>query len=229
MATFPSLAPASRTFTPGRYTHSAISSLNGLQARVRTSTGKVEQRLRLTFVALTEAEMLSIRGHYSEQEGPFISFGIPDLLLKGMNTPSSFTPAGYSWIYANSPQVEDIGIQRYTVSVELMAIPFEGANTNGREFIVDVTFAPGVATGTANASGVTFTTIVITIVDDIPFGDVTFSSPPASWPSVVASIPEFGDAVGLAGGFTPDPFNLIELGYEFDFNLSEEPNADLGL
>jgi hypothetical protein len=57
---FPSLTPSSRTFTPGRHPHSEIPTLNGLQTRVRTSNVILEQRLRLTFIGLTEAQMLSI-------------------------------------------------------------------------------------------------------------------------------------------------------------------------
>jgi len=62
-----------------------------------------------------------------------------------MTTPASFTPTGYSWIYAGTPQVEDIGLQRYTVSVELMTVPPEGANVNGDTYTVTVLFVGGAA------------------------------------------------------------------------------------
>lgn len=142
MATFPTLTPSSRTFTPGRHPHSEIPTLNGLQTRVRASNVILDQQLRLTFVALTEAQMLSIRSHYIGQQGRFLSFDIPASLLSGMTTPTYFTPTGYSWIYGSSPQIEDIpGIQRYTVSVELVTVPPEGVNVNGAEFIIGITFA----------------------------------------------------------------------------------------
>lgn len=142
MATFPTLTPSSRTFTPGRYPHSEIPTLDGLQVRVRTSNVILEQQLRLTFVALTEAQMLSIRSHYVGQQGRFLSFSIPSSLLSGMTTPSYFTPTGYSWIYAGAPQVEDIPCaQRYNVSIELVTVPPEGANINGAEFTVGITLA----------------------------------------------------------------------------------------
>jgi hypothetical protein len=106
-----------------------------------TSNVILEQRLRLTFIGLTEAEMLSIRTHYISQQGRFLSFDIPSSLLSGMTTPAYFTPTGYSWIYASSPQVEDIpGTQRYTVSIELITVPPEGANINGAEFTVGISF-----------------------------------------------------------------------------------------
>ena len=148
--------------------------MNGLQTRVRTSNVILEQRLRLTFVALTEAQMLSVRSHYITQQGRFLSFDIPTSLLSGMTTPASFTPTGYSWIYAGAPQVEDIpGIQRYTVSVELITVPPEGANINGADFTVSITLAAGIGTGTANTTGANFT-VPVTLEAGIPFGDIAF-------------------------------------------------------
>jgi hypothetical protein len=142
MATFPTLTPSSRTFTPGRHPHSEIPTLDGLQVRVRTSNVILDQQLRLTFLGLTEAQMLSIRSHYIGQQGRFLSFAIPSSLLSGVTTPSYFTPTGYSWIYGSAPQVEDIPCaQRYNVSVELVTVPPEGANINGAEFTIGVTLA----------------------------------------------------------------------------------------
>lgn len=158
MATFPTLTPSSRTFTPGRHPHSEIPTLDGLQIRVRTSNVILEQQLRLTFIALTEAQMLSIRSHYIGQQGRFLSFFIPSSLLSGMTTPSYFTPTGYSWIYGSAPQVEDIpGTQRYNVSVELVTIPPEGANVNGAEFTVSITLAAGIASSPGDATGADLT------------------------------------------------------------------------
>lgn len=143
MATFPTLTPSSRSFTPGRHPHSEIRTLDGLQTRVRTSNVLLEQRLRLTFVALTETQMLSIRSHYNTQQGRFLSFNIPDSLLSGMTTPANFTPTGYSWIYADTPTVEDIGLQRYTVSVELVTVPPEGATISGADYTVTLGLSSG--------------------------------------------------------------------------------------
>jgi hypothetical protein len=154
MATFPTLTPSSRTFAPGRHPHSEIPTLDGLQTRVRTSNVILDQRLRLSFIGLTEAQMLSIRTHYVGQQGRFLSFDIPASLLSGMTTPAYFTPTGYSWLYAAAPQVKDIsGTQRYTVSIELVTVPPEGANVNGAEFTVAISIVAGVGTGTASTTG----------------------------------------------------------------------------
>jgi hypothetical protein len=163
MANFPTLTPSSRTFTPGRHPHSEIPTLSGLQTRVRTSNVILEQRLRLSFAALTETEMLSIRTHYIDQQGRFLSFFIPNALLSGMSAPASFTPTGYSWTYAAAPQISDVACGRYDVSVELATVPPEGANVNGAEIPISVGIIAGAATGTANASGAT---IAITVSID---------------------------------------------------------------
>lgn len=157
MATFPALKPATRTFTPGRHPHSEIPTLSGLQTRVRTSNVILEQRLRLTFAALTETEMLSIRNHYIQQQGRFLSFTIPNELLSGTGTPSAFTPTGYNWLYADRPQITDIGLQRYDVSIDIVTTPFDGANVNGAEFTVSIGLAAGIVSVPGDATGVDLT------------------------------------------------------------------------
>jgi hypothetical protein len=120
---------------------------------VRTSNVLLDQRLRLTFVALTETEMLSIRSHYITQQGRFLSFFIPNDLLSGTTSPSSFTPTDYSWTYAATPQITDVGIQRYDVSVELTTVPPEGGNVNGAEFTVSVELTAGSVSASGDATG----------------------------------------------------------------------------
>jgi hypothetical protein len=157
MATFPALTPSSRTFTPGERPHSQIRTLSGSQVRVRQSNVLVNQRLRLTFIGLTEAEMLSIRSHYVGQQGRFLSFDIPNELLSGVTTPASFTPTGYSWVYASTPVIEDIGCGRYSVTLELVTVPPEGANVNGANFTVAILLAAGAAGGGAAGADLTVT------------------------------------------------------------------------
>ena len=205
MATFPTLTPSSRTFTPGRHPHSEISTLNGLQTRVRTSNVILEQQLRLTFMALTEAQMLSIRSHYIGQQGRFLSFAIPDSLLSGMTTPSYFTPTGYSWIYANPPQVEDIpGTQRYTVSIELITIPPEGANINGFEFAVSVGLTAGLASTAYVAAGAD-----LTVTASLASGVVADNTSAGLAITVPASMVS-GAATGEAGSNDPN-FSSVSL------------------
>ena len=198
MATFPTLTPSSRTFTPGRHPHSEIPTLNGLQVRVRTSNVILEQQLRLTFLGLTEVEMLSIRSHYIGQQGRCLSFAIPDSLLSGMATPADFTPTGYSWIYGSAPQVEDIPCaQRYNVSLELVTVPPEGANINGGEFTVSIDLAAG-----SPAVGADTTGAALTVTASIVGGVVADNASAGLDLSVTSSL-----AAGAAdgGGAVNDP------------------------
>ncbi|MEB3275372.1 MAG: LamG domain-containing protein [Cyanobacteriota bacterium] len=171
MATFPTLTPSTRSFTPGIHPHSEIRALTGLQFRVRTSSVIINQRLRLSFAALTEAQMLSIRTHYIGQQGRFLSFGIPSSLLSGMTTPADFTPTGYSWIYASAPQVVDVACGRYDVTVELMTIPPEGANINGAEFTIRTSFTAGAATASSLVAGAALS-VTASIAGGAPGGDI---------------------------------------------------------
>lgn len=205
MATFPTLTPSSRTFTPGRHPHSEIPTLNGLQTRVMTSNVILEQQLRLTFVGLTEAQMLSVRSHYIGQQGRFLSFAIPDALLSGMTTPSYFTPTGYSWIYGGPPQVEDIaGTQRYTVSIELVTVPPEGANVNGAELGIVANIAAGIASATIEVTGATLT-VAASIV-----GGVVADNTSAGVDLTVSVSFAAGSADPGGGGGDPN-FNSVSL------------------
>ena len=191
MATFPSLKPSTRTFTPGRHPHSEIPTLSGLQIRVRTSNVLLEQRLRLSFAALTETEMLSIRSHYITQQGRFLSFFIPNDLLSGTTSPASFTPTGYSWTYAAPPQITDVGCQRYDVSVELTTVPPEGANVNGAEFTVGVSLAAGAATGTASTTGFS-----LTVTASLEEGEATVDADATGFDLTITASLEEGAATG---------------------------------
>ena len=168
-----------------------------------TSNVIIEQQLRLTFIGLTESEMLSIRSHYIGQQGRFLSFFIPSSLLSGMTTPSYFTPTGYSWIYGSAPQVEDIpGTQRYTVSVELVTIPPEGANVNGAEFTVSVGLIAGSATAAYVAAGADIT--VTASVEGGVVADNTSAGLDLTVPASMVS----GTATGEAGSSDPNWANV---------------------
>jgi len=143
MATFPSLSPASRVFTPGDYPYSAFAGMNGAEVRVRNSNIMLGSTVDLTFDALTEGEMLSILSHYNTQQGGFYSFDLPSDVWSGA-TPSDFRVAQYSWRYSKPPQVEDFGDKRHNVQVALESVPMEGATADGltRRVLVVLTAGP---------------------------------------------------------------------------------------
>ena len=211
MATFPTLIPSSRTFTPGRHPHSEIPTLKGLQSRVRTSNVILDQQLRLSFLGLTESEMLSVRSHYVGQRGRFLSFTIPDSLLSGMTTPAYFTPAGYSWIYVKSPQVVDIPCaQRYDVSIELATVPPEGANINGFDLTVTASLTAGAVSGDlgASAPGAALT-VAVSLATGAVSGDLGASAPGFNL-TVSASL-----AAGAAESFINAPGAALTVAVSF--------------
>ena len=145
MAAFPTLKPSTRTFTPGDYPHSPFRAWNGRQNRVRISNVMLNSQLRLTFLALTKAEMLSILTHYRGQVGGFSSFLLPTDVLSGVTSPSDFTLSGYGWVYAEPPNVEDLPCGGHNVELSLVSVPPEGTALIGLNALVLVLLTAGTA------------------------------------------------------------------------------------
>lgn len=150
MATFPTLNPSSRTYTPGEYPHTPFSAYSGFQNRVRHSNVMLASQLRLGFIALTEAQMLSVLSHYQGQFGSYESFDLPTDVWSGVSTVSDYNLAGYFWRYIEPPTVEDVYCDRYNVECALETVPPDGANVDGAWMIVAIDLA---TTGAAAASG----------------------------------------------------------------------------
>jgi hypothetical protein len=156
MATFPALVPSGRTFTPGEYPHTPFVTYNGFQNRVRHSNVMLASQLRLSFVAATEANMLSILSHYQGQLGTFESFDLPSDVWSGV-TPADYQLTGYLWRYIEPPTVEDIFCDRYTIELALETVPPDGAIVDGMYRVVTISFAGGTA---AAASGLSKTVTI---------------------------------------------------------------------
>jgi hypothetical protein len=152
MTAFPALIPSSRVFTPGEYPHTAFRAWNGLEGRVRHSNVMLASTLRLTFISLTEANMLSILSHYTSRQGEYLPFTIPSQLLSGVSAAADYTLTGYQWRYAEPPIVDDIPCAGYSVEVVLESVPFEAISLSGLDAQVVITsFTPGAA---AAANGI---------------------------------------------------------------------------
>jgi hypothetical protein len=158
VATFPSLTPATRAFTPGEYPHTPFTTYNGLQNRVRHSNVMLSSSVRLSFIALAEADMLSILSHYQGQFGSFESFTLPSSIWSGVTTISDYELTDYRWQYAESPTVDDAYCGRYNVELALETVPPEGAFVNGAELAVIISLSAG-TTATTNGiqQSITFT------------------------------------------------------------------------
>jgi hypothetical protein len=148
MTVFPSLTPATRAFTPGEYPHTPFTPYNGFQNRVRHSNVMLSSSVRLSFIALAEADMLSILSHYQGQFGSFESFTLPSSIWSGVTTISDYQLTDYRWRYTDPPSVDDVYCGRYNVELTLETVPPEGKFANGTELVVIITLAPGAAVTT---------------------------------------------------------------------------------
>lgn len=118
MADFPSLIPATRTYTPGAYAVLRSETLSGEQVSVRRTNAATDYRLSMTFVSSNLTNSNTIFGHYAVQNR-FQAFDLPSSITSG----GGFTfPANYQWIYASSPEVSlSPGTVEVTVELELVA------------------------------------------------------------------------------------------------------------
>lgn len=118
MATFPSLTPSTRTYTPGTSANTPLRVLTGDESSVRHSSTSVGHRLRLGFNLLSRADHFSLISHYA-LHGRFEAFDLDSatLVSSGLTFPS-----GYQWIYVSPPETEEVCGEIYA-TVELELIP----------------------------------------------------------------------------------------------------------
>ena len=148
MATFPTLIPTTRTFTPGEYPHTPFTTYNGFQNRVRHSNVMLSSSVRLSFIALSEVDMLSILNHYQGQIGGFDSFLLPSSIWSGVTTISDYELTDYRWRYTEAPTVDDAYCSLYNVELALETVPPDGAVVNGIDIPIIISLAAGAAVTT---------------------------------------------------------------------------------
>jgi len=202
MAVFPALTPSSRTFTPGEYPHTPYQAISGVEGRVRHSNTMLSATLRVTFICLTEADMLSILSHYNGQQGGFIAFAIPSQLLNGVSAAADYTLTGHQWRYVQPPIIDDIPCAGHSVELTLESVPPESIVLSGLAGLtstVSITLVPGAA---AAANGLN-KTVAITLATTgvvIPGFDELITSVTISLEAGASSVA--GDAIGLTESVT---------------------------
>jgi hypothetical protein len=151
MTGFPALIPSTRSYSPGEFPHTAHPLLSGSEIRVRHSNTVLGVRLRLTFTAITSADLVAVRNHYRDRQGGFLPFAIPAELLSGIATTADFTPTGHQWRYAARPSVTDVPIpgttptNRHDLVLELESVPPENTIVGGARITVRATVRGGSA------------------------------------------------------------------------------------
>jgi hypothetical protein len=210
VAVFPSLTPATRAFTPGEYPHTPFTTYNGLQNRVRHSNVMLSSSVRLSFIALAEADMLSILSHYQGQFGSFESFTLPSSIWSGVTTISDYQLTDYRWRYTEAPTVDDVYCGRYNVELALETVPPEGRFVGGTELLVLYSLAGGTAAA-ANGLQQSITLTLATEGFVVPGLDESITASIGAANGVIASVvfsldagvPAFdGNAVGLDESIT---------------------------
>lgn len=215
MAVFPSIKPSGRTFAPGEYPHTPFNAYSGWQNRVRHSNVMLASQVRLSFTALTEADMLSILSHYNGQYGTFESFALSSDVWSGV-TASDYQLTGYQWRYIEPPTVEDVYCDRYNVELTLETVPAVSISVDGAWYFVAVTFAPGAAAA-ANGLSKTVTIAFAATGFVVPGFDGTITTSFGAANGIVASVsaslaPGSAGIAGDAAGFTESVSIMFEGG-----------------
>ena len=129
---FPSLIPSSRLWSPGTEPTETHAAMNGAEARVRTGSVKVDGQLRLSFIGISESEMLAIDAHVEEAGILWLGFTLPGAVFDGLES-ADFQPNGYQWIYLDAPEVEDYQCGGHIVSIILGMIPADNVMARGAD------------------------------------------------------------------------------------------------
>lgn len=124
MADFPAITPNKRLFGLGNSPQGEYVSADGVGVRfLYSSTKRVDQTLKLSFVALTETQINSITNHFAGQEGSLIAFDLPAAVWSGYST-VPVSASDYQWRYASTFSVENAGVDaRFNVQIDLVAVP----------------------------------------------------------------------------------------------------------
>lgn len=119
MASFPSLQPSSRAWTPGGFGLTSIQTLSGASSRVSHASTRYGDQLQLTFVNRSEADSALIATHYNGQGGGRDSFSLPAAVFSGLDSYSNIISSGNRWVYSRSPQIEHVDADVHTITVDL--------------------------------------------------------------------------------------------------------------
>ena len=146
MATFPSLTPTTRLYTPGDFPSAIQSSSSGTTTGFRRGNRRINQTLQLTFDNLTETQVNLIRTHYDGQSGSFEIFYLSSSTWNGYTSPPVALVSDFAWLYANAPTISDGIVSKWNVEVELVSVPIDTGDlvidggdsaTTARTYLVD--------------------------------------------------------------------------------------------
>ena len=127
MATFPSIVPSARTYSPGDFSSAIQSSLSGAVSGYRRGSRRVQQSLVLSYQNLTEAQVTTFRTHYDAQKGSYGVFFLSTETWTGYTTPPVALLSDVGWLYSNPLNISDDS-NRWNIEIELRSIPLDGGD-----------------------------------------------------------------------------------------------------
>ena len=122
MATFPALAPRTRSLSLGDIPQQQYVGLSGGEVRFKQGSSYIAQTLNIGYEYLTEAEAQLLLDHYAGQEGSLIPFDLSAEVWGGYTTPP-VSSASYQWRYTGPFGVDIAAPRRYNISIELETVP----------------------------------------------------------------------------------------------------------
>ena len=146
MATFPSLTPSTRLYTPGDFPSAIQATSSGATTGFRRGNRRINQTLQLTFDNLTETQVNLIRTHYDGQNGSFEIFFLSSECWAGYTTPPVPLVSDFAWLYATAPTISDGITSKWNVEIELVSVPIDigdlifdagDSSTTARAYILD--------------------------------------------------------------------------------------------
>lgn len=123
MATFPSITPTARNFTPGAYPQKTYRSLSGIAIKRTYGNKPFGAQLELEFDNITDATVVTIVDHYRSQTAANSRFNLSSNVTAGMSSTlasrANASIDGLRWEYAQPPQVQSVrpGLNRVQVSL----------------------------------------------------------------------------------------------------------------
>ena len=149
---FPSLIPSSRVWTPGAAPVDAAAAGTGSEARVNASDLVEGSQLRLTFIGIAEGDWLALDAFAGEVGIGWQPFSLPASIWGGVSNQAHYLPAGYGWMFAEPPDIDDLPCGGHGAAVVLTAVPLAAAVAQGAQLTVTASIrtllpvrAPGAA------------------------------------------------------------------------------------
>jgi hypothetical protein len=119
---FPSFEPAKRSYDFGDIPLSEANGFAGGSMRFTHATEAIGHGLTLEYEELSEAQARTIRRHYFNRQGGFLSFYLPAVVWRGHPTVDTLVPAGGRWKYAAEPEETHQQGKLYRMTVQLQYV-----------------------------------------------------------------------------------------------------------